>query len=880
MPVTRTSAFAATGSTADSMDNEGGGQMLARRIEGRAAKTEAAEEQSVVVDEQTSAEGRVADEASDLFNPGSIVPAPSSIELSSLSDIKQLPVGSPPPTSIEALLFDDAGGRDDPQREEEWRTWVAATSGENWIEGDPLLDWLELYGEARGFTRDDHGAGYDPRTDFHLFLASRAARFETAIIKLLGEQLLPVELPDGTPAGTKVEVLHIPSDMSLDAGFRPRSLTVAGSTVAAMAAGAHIIAGGALRNPQDRTYGAPDLLVRSDVLEALFPGSLSGGMDEAVYPALGLAPASLSPAGSSAGTTGVRPWHYVVVDIKFRRLDLVASGHVGSDHRKHAVQVYLYNQALSRIQGHEPTSAYLLGRGWRQGKSLGDSAFERLGRIDMDHIFGRRLHGIPGVTPGSVRGGRGGLGGGSGSGGSIDGGGGGADEPEQLLPRMAADAVAWVRRVRTEGEAWQVLPVPSAPELFPYARNTDDAPWHTEKKRIAQDLAELTLLPGVSPGLRRAANAVGLLRWDQADVNAASLGVAAQYAAKCDAILNVNRDLPVKLGDKWDPARDGVLPNRIEHVDPAWRTPATLEFYVDFETVSSLDDDCEKLPLMGGQPLIFQIGCGWWEPIAEAEAGAGAGGSERESGAKNGATQASGPLGEQLDGQLEEPFDDRTVELLRRGGLDMSPLRDNEIDKLHLPSKVNPGHIWRFAQWTVDRLTEPEEARMIDAWVAHMRFIMAQRGVEWRETAVFHWAPAETSSLETAYNSARERHQARAAKLEGPGAVGPDWPDLPWFDFLVRVVRAEPVVFHGAFNFGLKSVAKAAYAMGLIDVLWGEGPTDGLGAMVGAWSCDAAVTRGEATKLLDIDLGRTTGAYNGVDCLVLASLAAYLRRNH
>ena len=35
-----------------------------------------------------------------------------------------------------------------------------------------------------------------------------------------------------------------------------------------------------------------------------------------------------------------------------------------------------------------------------------------------------------------------------------------------------------------------------------------------------------------------------------------------------------------------------------------------LEFYVDFETVSNLDDDFTKTPEQGGQTLIFMIGCG------------------------------------------------------------------------------------------------------------------------------------------------------------------------------------------------------------------------------------------------------------------------------
>ena len=42
------------------------------------------------------------------------------------------------------------------------------------------------------------------------------------------------------------------------------------------------------------------------------------------------------------------------------------------------------------------------------------------------------------------------------------------------------------------------------------------------------------------------------------------------------------------------------------------KTPA-VEFYVDFEYCSDLDDDFAKLPEKGGQSLIFMIGCGHME---------------------------------------------------------------------------------------------------------------------------------------------------------------------------------------------------------------------------------------------------------------------------
>ena len=71
-----------------------------------------------------------------------------------------------------------------------------------------------------------------------------------------------------------------------------------------------------------------------------------------------------------------------------------------------------------------------------------------------------------------------------------------------------------------------------------------------------------------------------------------------------------------------------------------------MEFYVDFETVSSLDDDFSRIPERGGQELIFMIGCGHIE-----------------------------------DGE------------------------------------------WRYVCFVTDDLTEPEEARAIDGWVAHMHAV-------------------------------------------------------------------------------------------------------------------------------------------------------------
>jgi hypothetical protein len=175
---------------------------------------------------------------------------------------------------------------------------------------------------------------------------------------------------------------------------------------------------------------------------------------------------------------------------------------------------------------------------------------------------------------------------------------------------------------------------------------------------------------------------------------------------------------------------------------------------------------------------------------------------------------------------------------------------------------------WRFDpdvdQWTVDRLDEPSEVAIIDAWVARMQELCAERGITLDEARIYHWSPAETSTLTSAYNAARVRHRDNA------------WPELPWFDLLANVVKAAPMTVTGAFNFGLKSIAKSMAAQGLPVTKWGDGPTDGLGAMVAAWRVDEAVVK-TGGKLFDDPLMREVADYNRVDCQVMAEILQWLR---
>lgn len=434
---------------------------------------------------------------------------------------------------IDALTRSDAGDLRTPSTSQDWEDWVSATATRNFLIQDPLLDWLELYGPRSGFQRDTDLAGYDPRTDFTKFLFDKTKEFEAAVTAYL--KTITTVVTIATNAG--------------DA----RRLEKAEETFTAMEQGAPVIYQGVLWDAENRTYGVPDFLVRSDELARLFPSAITK-----------------AEAAQSANHLDCARWHYRVVDLKFTTLDLLAGGELGNGESNPAykAQLFVYNRALGRVQGYLPPVSYLMGRGWKQTRQSvtkrGDSCMEVLAPIIQNSTLKKGTS----------------------------------------LALAVSQATDWVRRVRNSGAKWTVLPNPSVPELRPNMNNREDSPWTQSKKQIAEQLEDLTLLWQVGVDERQDANNLGIYRWRDPKCTAIAAGVKGpKMQPTLQAILAINQN------EEGPP----VAPPRVQTAEQVWRKESALEFYVDFETVNDLNDDFSLIPKRGGQPMIFMVGCGHME---------------------------------------------------------------------------------------------------------------------------------------------------------------------------------------------------------------------------------------------------------------------------
>ena len=314
-------------------------------------------------------------------------------------------------------------------------------------------------------------------------------------------------------------------------------------TIDLMMAGTPIIHSAPVKNKYNNTGGIIDLLVRSDYLENLVE----------------VCPITNTEQQISAPKLNGN-YHYVVIDIKYSTLPLRSDQrHLlnSGNYPAYKAQLCIYNQAISHIQGYLPRYSFVLGRRCKYTtKGISTTTYNcltKLGVIDFEDV-------------------------------------------DKDYISKTKKAIKWVRDVNANGREWTINP-PSRQELYPNMC-IDSGIWNKEKKRIADELGEITTIWNCGIKHRDVAFLNEITSWKNSNCTSSNIGVNGKNAHIIDKIMAINRQ-----------NKDKILPKKlVEDISKIGD-----EMFVDFETLTDIFPNFNNLPEQSPMGMIFMIGVGWIE---------------------------------------------------------------------------------------------------------------------------------------------------------------------------------------------------------------------------------------------------------------------------
>lgn len=339
------------------------------------------------------------------------------------------------------------------------KLWISPTKIRNALTSDHLIDYISLCHE-----HDKIKVG-PTRDEFLFFLFEQGDAFEEAVIKYIEKNIHPV--------------------INLYGDFRKTNKHVK----QLMEHGVPFISSVPLKNQYTAVRGVADLLVRSDFINLIVPGTYT---EEQMY---------IQAPKLKTKT----PYHYVVIEIKFSTIYIYNNNDArSSNNLMYLAQAYLYSKALSYIQGYmAPT--YILGKKYslnvKGGKPIYiNNSLKHLAKVNI------------------------------------------TDD----LIKTTNKAIHWVRKVNKEWSNWRKLDninkIKSYQEYM-HPNMCVVGNLYKEKVKLAKEMHELTLITSVGINERNTAFSNGVTAWNDKRCCAEIMGITNPIRSNIiNSIISVNRD--------------------------------------------------------------------------------------------------------------------------------------------------------------------------------------------------------------------------------------------------------------------------------------------------------------------------------------------------
>ena len=418
-----------------------------------------------------------------------------------------------------------------------WNEMISASSVRNYMLNDPLIDWLKEYRihDLRDFPSNISNSRSVRKSNpdsFTKCLMDGGIEFEDELIKILKKDHKIIKVGDYMLSRLKEKFEE---------------------TIDLMTKGEKMIYQAVLHNYDDKTFGMPDLLVRSDYINKLMGYEV------------------LSEFEAKLGSPKLKvPWHYKVIDIKHSTIPLRADGiHILNSDSIPAYkgQLYIYTRDLNKVQGIQINKAYIWGKkyNWEsKGLKYETSEFlKKLGVINYDSI-----------------------------------------DSEYIA--KSKKAVEWIQTLKNEGSNWTLLPLPCRKELFPNMKNEKDGEFKKIKQELSETINEITGVIYCGVKNREHAHLHQVFNWTDPKCNSKTLGFKenSKQANIVDSVLDINKQ-----------NIDIIRPSIINWDRENWKKSNSqiMDFYLDFETFNSNFGSIIKDGIISydNNQFIFMIGIGY-----------------------------------------------------------------------------------------------------------------------------------------------------------------------------------------------------------------------------------------------------------------------------
>ena len=219
-----------------------------------------------------------------------------------------------------------------------------------------------------------------------------------------------------------------------------------------------------------------------------------------------------------------------------------------------------------------------------------------------------------------------------------------------------------------------------------------------------------------------------------------------------------------------------------------------------------------------------------------------------------------------LEDAIDSKFD-RSVQNFYVDFETMSCIFFDDADDVSVGTKTNTGSfLYMIGIYTAQdgyRCFLAESLSPEDEYINACNFIKYINALDESQlSSLWHYSNAEVSI----WNDLVKRHDRRSADVSKLEIMDDRWVDL------LHLLKHDPIVIKGSFNFSLKSVARAMHDHGFISDCWNGECDNGLDSMLYAWQYYKGSIGAESSVKKIEELIK----YNMVDCKVIFEILEFL----